>query len=66
MHEADLCVDQCVVEQDEPVDGEPPSVLQGQSFVATLTDQTAVRLPQGVLTTNGGTIQSYSMCHLED
>lgn len=43
-------MDQSVVEQDEPVDGEPPRVLQGQSFVAALADQPAVRLPQGVLT----------------
>lgn len=48
---ADLCVDQGVVEKDEPVDGEPPGVLQGQSLVAALTDEPAVRLPQRVLTT---------------
>lgn len=56
---ADLCVDQGVVEKDEPVDGEPPGVLQGQSFVAALADQPAVRLPQRVLTTHNDTIQRY-------
>lgn len=50
-------MDQRVVEQDEPVDGEPPGVLQGQSFVAALADQPAVRLPQRVLTTHNDTIQ---------
>lgn len=54
---ADLCVNQRVVEKDEPVDGEPPGVLQGQSFVAALANQPAVRLPQRVLAMHNDTIQ---------
>lgn len=45
-----LCVDQRVVEQDEPVDGEATGVLQRQRLVAALADEPAVRLPQRVLT----------------
>lgn len=54
---AHLCMDHDVVEKYEPVDGEPPSVLQSQSFVAALADQPAVGLPQRVLATHDETIQ---------
>lgn len=53
VYAADLCMDQCVVEQDEPVDREPPRILQGKSFVAAFADQTTVWFPQGILTTHG-------------
>lgn len=54
-----LSVDQRVVEQDEPVDGEPAGVLQGQSFVAALADQPAVRLPERVLETQRHRVTSH-------
>lgn len=42
---------QGIIEQDEPVDGESAGVLQGQSFVAALADEPAVRRLQRVLAT---------------
>lgn len=56
-----LCVHQGVVEEDEPVDGEPTSVQQAQRLVAALVDQPAVRLPQRVLTTEGNTFMTSEM-----
>lgn len=56
-----LCMHQSIVEEDEPVDGEPTSVQQGQRLVATLADQPAVRLPQRVLTTDGNTFMTSEM-----
>lgn len=44
-----LRMNESVVEEDEPVDGEAASILQGQSFVAALTDQAARWLAQRVL-----------------
>lgn len=52
---AHLCVDQSIIEEDEPVDGEPASVLQCQSLVAALADEPAVRFPQRVLSTHKDT-----------
>lgn len=40
----DLCMDKSIIKKDEPVDREPSSVLQRQSFVATLADEAAVSL----------------------
>lgn len=60
---SNLCVDQNIVEQDEPVDGEPASILQGQTFVAALADQPPVRLPQRVLTTNKDANRHYGASH---
>lgn len=54
---AHLCVNQSVVEDDEPVDGEPSGVLQRQRFVAALADQPASGLPQRVLTAHDDTVQ---------
>lgn len=59
----DLCVDQGVVEKDEPVDRKPPGVLQRQSLVAALTDEPTVRLPQGILTTHRHNIQGHATSH---
>lgn len=55
-----LSVDQGVVEEDEPVHGEPACVLQRQRPVTALTQQSALRLPQGVLR---GTTRSVSLQH---
>lgn len=49
---ADLRVHQGVVEKDEPVDGKAAGVLHRERFVAALVDESAARLPQGVLATN--------------
>lgn len=38
-----------IIEQDEPVDGEASSILQGQGFVAALTHQATRRFPQRIL-----------------
>lgn len=60
MDPAYLSVDQGVVEEDEPVHGEPARVLQRQRPVTALTQQSALRLPKGVLR---GTTQSVSRQH---
>lgn len=49
---AHLCVHQGVIEQDEPVDGKSAGILQGQSFVAALADEPAMRRLQRVLPTH--------------
>lgn len=46
---AHLSMYQSIIEEDEPVHREPSRVLQGQGPIAALTDQTPLRLPQGVL-----------------
>ena len=48
---AHLRVHQCVVEQEEPVDGEPAGVLQRQGLVAALADEAALRHLQCILQT---------------
>lgn len=45
----DLCMNKGIIEENEPVDWESPSVLQGQAFIATLTHQPPRRLPQRLL-----------------
>lgn len=44
-----LCVHQCIVEQYEPMVGEPPGVLQGQRSVAAFTNYTTLRETQHLL-----------------
>ena len=44
-----LCMNQSVVEQDEPVNREPPGVLEGQALVATLIHQPALGITEDIL-----------------
>lgn len=41
----DLCMNKGIIEEDEPVDREPPCILEGQALIATLTYQSPRRLP---------------------
>lgn len=61
---AHLGMYQSIVEEDEPVHREPSRVLKGQAAIAALTDQTPLRLPQGVL--RGGQRQNDTISLLTD